>query len=195
LKKLGLSSSFSPSNRDIVSEKKTKAEKTPAKVGRPTDYCPEIVERFCHAVATNRKSIKSICKEDDSLPSHESIFTWLYKYPEFLDLYSHAKEAQQELVADEVLDIADDGTNDYVERIIKGRPVTVFDREHVQRSKLRVEARQWDLERLAAKKYGKKSEQTLRISPLESMSQEELLNKARELGLVVSSSEDGDDSN
>lgn len=36
-----------------------------AKVGRPTLYCPEIVERFCAAVATTSASIRTICDQDE----------------------------------------------------------------------------------------------------------------------------------
>lgn len=52
-------------------------------------------------------------------------------------------------MTEEVLDIADDSTNDYVEKASKDGTVgSAFDREHVQRSKLRVDARLKILEKL-----------------------------------------------
>jgi hypothetical protein len=55
-------------------------------------------------------------------------------------------------MADELLEIADDATNDFVERQNKdGHTSKVFDAEHVQRSRLRVEARKWLLSKALPK--------------------------------------------
>jgi terminase small subunit-like protein len=69
---------------------------------------------------------------------------------------ARARELQAELWADEILEIADDGTNDWVERKRCGVDITEFDREHVMRSSLRVDSRKWLLARLLPKKYGDK---------------------------------------
>lgn len=68
-------------------------------------------------------------------------------------MYARAKEQQQELQEDELLDIADDGTNDtYVDDEGKVR----VDHDHIQRSKLRIETRKWLMAKLKPKKYGDK---------------------------------------
>jgi hypothetical protein len=60
-------------------------------------------------------------------------------------------------IAEDILDIADDGTNDWVERKRKDGSVdTVVDSEHVQRSKLRIETRLKLLAKWNPKKYGDK---------------------------------------
>ena len=58
-------------------------------------------------------------------------------HPEFGEMLARARELQAENIADEVVDIADDGQNDWMDReTVKG-----VIREHVQRSRLRVNTR------------------------------------------------------
>lgn len=59
-------------------------------------------------------------------------------------------------MADELVEIADDGTNDYVEREVDGGVRVVFDGEHFQRSRLRVDTRKWVLSKVLPKIYGDK---------------------------------------
>jgi Bacteriophage Sf6, terminase small subunit-like len=81
---------------------------------------------------------------------------WALNDPDFLEKYNAARAIQTEKMIDEIIDIADDGTNDYIERTIRGKPVVMLDNEHVQRSKLRVEARLRIAAKLLPKKYGDK---------------------------------------
>ena len=76
-------------------------------------------------------------------------------------MYARAKEDQLQLLEDEILDIADDGTNDWMEIELKnGHTKTVLDKEAVQRSNLRIEARKWLMAKLKPKKYGDKVQHT-----------------------------------
>ncbi len=60
-------------------------------------------------------------------------------------------------MGDEITDIADDGSNDYIEQEQKnGKIARVLDGEHVQRSRLRVDTRKWVLARMLPKIYGDK---------------------------------------
>lgn len=61
-------------------------------------------------------------------------------------------------MADELLEIADDGTNDWMERIDgDGAGVGwVLNGEHVQRSRVRIDTRKWLLSKMAPKRYGDK---------------------------------------
>jgi hypothetical protein len=62
-------------------------------------------------------------------------------------------------MADEIVEIVDNSTNDWVDRETQsGRIVRVLDHEHVQRSRLRVDARQWLMERFSREKYGSKQQ-------------------------------------
>jgi hypothetical protein len=66
--------------------------------------------------------------------------------------YLEAKAACASYLAGQVLDIADDASKDFVDTD-KG---PVLDREHVQRSKLRIETRQWYAKMLAPREFGDK---------------------------------------
>src|SRR5258706_11847639 len=63
--------------------------------------------------------------------------------------------AQSELRFREIIEIADDASGDYV-TTSDGK--TIVDHENIQRSRLRVDARQWAAARLAPKKYGDRVE-------------------------------------
>lgn len=122
--------------------------------GRPSGYSKEIAERICDKISTTTKSLRRICAEDETLPSSETVRRWLYKDEGgFRALYAHAKEQQMEMQEEELLEIADDGTNDtYVDE--EGKPRV--DTDVIQRSRLRVDTRKWLMSKLAPKKYGDK---------------------------------------
>ena len=92
------------------------------------------------------------------MPAMSTIFKWLNDYKEFSEQYARAKEAQADAFAEEILDIADDGTNDWVE--IHGRDGENTgwreNGEAIRRSVLRVDARKWLMGKLKPKKYGDK---------------------------------------
>jgi len=58
-------------------------------------------------------------------------------------------------MAEEILEISDDGRNDWTTRENgRGELVDCVDQDHIQRSKLRVDARKWLLSKLRPDKYG-----------------------------------------
>lgn len=62
-------------------------------------------------------------------------------------------------MAEQLFAIADDGSNDWIEKVAKsGETFTVPDHEHMARSRLRIETRKWYLSKLAPKKYGERVE-------------------------------------
>ena len=63
-----------------------------------------------------------------------------------------------ESMADEIVEIIDDGRNDWMTRNIRGRLVTLPNREITERSKLRMEGRKWLLSKLARGRYGEQKE-------------------------------------
>ena len=96
------------------------------------------------------------------MPDITTILDWISKHPEFSQQYARAREQQQEFYAEEILDIADNGQNDYMERLNKnGEVEMVVNYENIQRSRLRVDTRKWIMSKLAPKKYGDKVTQEL----------------------------------
>lgn len=122
--------------------------------GRPTIYTPELADLICLRVATHQIGTKRLCKLYDDMPDDTCIYEWRYKHPEFARKYAEAKMRQAELMAEEIIDIADDDTHD-----------TRYDKdgnescnaEFVARSRLRVDTRKWLASKLAPKIYGDRS--------------------------------------
>lgn len=125
--------------------------------GRPSSYTEKVGDTICQALAEGR-SLRSICC-DEGMPSQHSVFRWLAdeRYAKFREQYTRARELQADAIFDEILDIADDGSNDWMERQLEGgRVVEVLNAEHVQRSRLRIDSRKWMAGKLRPKKYGDK---------------------------------------
>lgn len=144
-------------------KKKTTSDKKPQvplkKAGRPSSFTQEVADRICVEIATTSKSLKTICSLDD-MPDAATVMRWLRDNEAFRDQYTRAKEEQADFLAEEIIEISDDGTNDYM-TITKGdQTYNVEDREVTNRSKLRVEARKWIASKLKPKKYGEKIDMT-----------------------------------
>lgn len=130
----------------------------PKPIGRPTIYTQELADAICEQLSEG-KSLRTVCKAEN-MPSARSVFYWLRTYPEFLQQYTRAKEEAADALVDEMIEIADDGSNDYM-LIVKGdQEYNVEDREVTNRSKLRVETRKWIASKLKPKKYGDKLDLT-----------------------------------
>jgi len=129
------------------------AQQPAALTGRPTTYNQATADLICLRMAEG-ETLRQVCR-DKALPARSTVYRWLSKNPSFSDQYARAREALVEHWADEILDIADDGTTDYVTRIGRnGTEYEAVDQEHIQRSRLRVDARRWLLSKLNPGQYG-----------------------------------------
>jgi hypothetical protein len=135
------------------------SQKPKRKIGRPSIYSEALADRFCARLMAG-ESMRSIC-EIDGFPAMATVLGWLrnLKHP-FHPKYARAREVQAEVLADQMQEIADDGTNDWMERKNADGEVTGWqlNGEAVARSKLRLEQRRWYAEKLLPKKYGAKLE-------------------------------------
>ena len=105
-------------------------------------------------IAVDGMSLRAACEEHDL--SHGTFSEWIVDDVDGLaDRYARAQKARAHVLADEIIEIADDGTNDtYVDE--KGQ--TRVDQDHIQRSRLRVDTRKWVLAKVLPKVYGEKVE-------------------------------------
>lgn len=112
--------------------------------GRPTIYTQELGDEICHRISEG-ESLNRIC-QDERMPWRSTVIRWALgqteEAEEFCDKYALARQIQSELLADEIHDIADDGSRDETETE-DGKTVVNYD--HIQRSKLRVDTRKWYL--------------------------------------------------
>jgi hypothetical protein len=120
-------------------------------------YSPEEIAAhkatICERIS-NGESLRQICDGDD-MPAASTVFLWLSADSAFSEQYARAREAQADAIFDEILLIADDGRNDWMERKNE-EDANMGWREN--RSRLRIDARKWMAGKLRPKKYGDKIE-------------------------------------
>ena len=102
-------------------------------------HAPEVFDRILDQIATTTRSLADICSED-GMPDTSTIVRRLQKDDEFRVKYEAAKATQMELMAEEIISIADESAGD---DLIK-----------VNRDKLRIDARKWAMSKLAPKRFG-----------------------------------------
>lgn len=131
------------------------------KRGRATTFTPELGERICKRLAEG-ESLRGICKDAD-MPAACQVHQWLLltsdpMFDAFRTQYDTAKKIQAHNLVDEILDISDDGNNDWMERLgPEGQSLGwQLNGEHVQRSKLRVDSRKWFAGKVFPKLYGER---------------------------------------
>ncbi len=127
--------------------------------GRPSIYSQELADSICEQLALGN-SMRTVCAADD-MPAMSSVFKWLRENEGFSEQYARAKQESADYMAEELLEIADDGTNDWMERERPdGSTFVALNNEHVQRSRLRVDTRKWLMSKMKPKKYGDKMDVT-----------------------------------
>jgi hypothetical protein len=116
----------------------------------------EIADAICTRLAEGQ-SLRSICCDDD-MPAASTVYGWLLREENawFVEQYTRAREMQADYLVDEILDIADDGSNDWMERRDEegGNVGWKENGEALRRSQLRVDSRKWMAGKLRPKKYG-----------------------------------------
>lgn len=129
-------------------------------MARPSKYTQQLADLICERLSEGQ-SLRTVCKEED-VPSAQTVFSWMRIYPKFLEQYARAKQESADAMAEEIMDISDDGTNDWMEdQYMKGKsPGWKVNGEAVQRSKLRVDTRKWLMSKMKPKKYADKLDVT-----------------------------------
>ena len=107
-----------------------------------------ITELVCSELALG-KSLRSILDADDKLPSASTFLDWIGADSFLAEQYAHARQMAYELLADEIVAIADENyTTD--EHGVRER----LSSEAIQRNRLRVDTRKWMLSKMLPKVYG-----------------------------------------
>jgi len=121
----------------------------------------EIIDWMCKG-----KSVNSILlRKKDSMPSHTTFYNWIKNDAELFAKYARALIVRADVLVDELIDIADDGSNDTTTIIGKsGVEIEVEDKEWTSRSKLRLDTRKWIAARMNPKKYGDKVEHDVQVT-------------------------------
>lgn len=139
-------------------------------------YSPELGERICELIAAGVTMTKLCTLE--GMPARMTLWRWLSgRVPgvpsDFRERFNEARKLHLAFMASEILDIADDGTNDtYIDEKGNRR----IDSDVIARSRLRVETRQWLLALLVPEQFQKKAhyEQQREMKRLSDLSESEL---------------------
>lgn len=111
--------------------------------GRPKSYTPTIGKAICDRLIAG-DSLKTISKKIKR--STSCIMEWLITIPEFEGMYAHARLAQADTFADQIIGIADRAK---------------LSAESINKARLQVDARKWVASKLKPQKYGERVEQHL----------------------------------
>lgn len=128
------------------------------KGGRPSIFTEQLADRICQQLSQGI-SLRTVCLAED-MPCIATVFSWIRTKKKFLAQYARAKEESADAMAEDILDIADDGTNDLMWIKRGGEDVQIPDNEVLQRSRLRVDTRKWIMSKMKPKKYGDKLDLT-----------------------------------
>ena len=129
-------------------------------IGRPSSYDPVVAEKICELLSEG-VSLREICRME-GMPAWRNIYFWMARDEDLSAHIARAREMGYDNIAEECLDIADNSTNDWMDREFRNahgkiEVERVADTEHIQRSKLRIETRL----KLLAKWSNKYSDKTI----------------------------------
>jgi len=129
-------------------------------MGRKTTYSAQVADAVLARLATG-ETLRAICR-DEGMPPESSVREWALDDREgFAARYARAREMGAYAMADEMLEIVDDGSNDWMERRkSNGEIEPALNNEHVQRSRLRADKRQWLLSKILPRVFGDKLDVT-----------------------------------
>jgi hypothetical protein len=115
---------------------------------RPFAYTEELGQQICSIIATNSTGLVEVSLNPD-MPELAIIANWLADpaMDAFKQAYNTARRIQADLLADEMIAIADMALADG------------FNAPQVSLVKIRIETREWKASKLAPHKYGAKPEQ------------------------------------
>jgi len=132
-------------------------KKTKNKGGRPTVMTAAVQLVICSRIAGG-ESLTTVCR-DPTLPNRGTVTKFAAgdgpDNQQFATRYAQARESLLDVYADQMIDISDDGTTDYITKVGRnGHEYEAVDQEHIQRSRLRVDTRKWLLSKLRPGQYG-----------------------------------------
>lgn len=120
--------------------------------GRPTDYTDEIAAWVCEIVAITPKGINRICEMYEGFPSQPTIDRWRRNNERFRLEYARAKVFQANLLAEDVLEVAQNRNNDFIPN---EDGMMIPCPSAIARDNLIIQTQKWIASKLVPKIYGK----------------------------------------
>ena len=131
-----------------ASRKARKEAKGPPKPRVHDTYSLEVAERICDRIVAGA----AVCELADApdLPCVRTIYTWIDKHEEFRTLHNAACRVRADMLADEILRIADDDSRDLRPSGKDGAEM-VPNVVRLHRARMEIDARKWRFASLAPK--------------------------------------------
>lgn len=120
-------------------------------------YSPALADEILGKLAAGQ-TLREVCR-GDGMPDESAVRLWALDDREgFAARYRRAREIGYLSMADEIIEIAHDGSNDWMERTNPrtGATEEVVNHEHINRSRLRVDTLKWALSKALPKIFGDK---------------------------------------
>lgn len=127
--------------------------------GRVRTYSNSFLQTICDRIA-NGETYMAMERKGEA-PDWATFYRRMNQSSDLRSAYAAAQQARTARWAEELTEISDDGTNDYVIRIGRnGKAYEALNDEHVRRSTLRVDTRKFLLSKLMPRVYGDRIEHT-----------------------------------
>lgn len=133
--------------------------------------------RVCNLIAQG-KSLREIGRIS-GMPKSDTVRRWILEDDDLAAQYARAKKRAMDAMAEEILEIADEGKTGVI-TLPDGSTQVVLDKTAVQRNRLRIDTRKWLMAKLAPKKYGDRLELESKHS-FEGVSTEAIMDKVTAL--------------
>jgi hypothetical protein len=139
--------------------------------GGPTVYTAEIAERILDQLSDGR-TLANVCR-DPGMPVSSTVRNWADEDREgFAARYRRAREIGYHIMADEILAIADDDSNDWsLRRRRDGETEVVLHPESVARARLRCLSRAWLLSKALPRNYGNRPNLMARLEARDTLAE------------------------
>ena len=133
--------------------------------GRPTRCTAEIADLIMAELSEGR-TLTEICG-DPGMPVHSTVRLWAKQNRGgFAARYNEARELGCYMIADQIIDIADDTRGDWIaRRKPDGTTEYVRDPGNIRRCELRIKARRWLLSKLLPKIFGDRPDPNASSAP------------------------------
>jgi len=120
-------------------------------MGRPKDITAEIEDIIIELISVSSDGLEKICNANSILPNVRTVRRYIVDNEKFRHRYARAKEEQADVLADEIISIADELYE------IASSELT---NEKINSARLRIDSRKWTSAKLKPKKYGEKIDLT-----------------------------------
>jgi hypothetical protein len=115
-----------------------------------------LCDQVCQRIAEG-ESLRKICASE-GMPKISTFLRWCLDDKPLADQYARARDIQMDVWAEECLEIADDDSKDFGFKAVRneeGESAEVFiNKDNIQRAKLRIDERHWQMSKQRPKKYG-----------------------------------------